>query len=157
MQTKADLIEANELPPGVAEAVFSRIHPLAHREDGEPLYLESAVDRAIEMVVERKRSDALSLDHDHPISLLANRLVVFLEQWAKNKEQDREAKEPEYLSPTEAARRLSLNKQTVVKWCRSGEIQASKVCRKWLIPKAEIDRYLNRTRLIKGINKGETK
>lgn len=50
MRTKADLIEANELTPDVAEAVFSRIHPLAHREDGTPLYLESAVDRAIEMV-----------------------------------------------------------------------------------------------------------
>jgi len=89
----------------------------------------------------------------HPISILANRLVEFLDQWPMGQEHEKAAKEPEYLSPAEAAKRLRLNEQTLMKWCRTGEMQASKLGRKWLIRKTEIDRYLHRSQLINGKRK----
>lgn len=154
MRTKADLIEANELTPDVAEAVFSRIHPLAHREDGTPLYLEGAVDRAIEMVRSGNRPSAQisgSIFESEPWSRLANRLCEFLDKAMKDQEP---SEDKEYLTPNEVAKILRKNVQTVMKWCRTGEIDASKVNNNWVIPRAAVERFLNRNRLINGKLKG---
>lgn len=154
MRPKADLIEANELAPEVAEAVFSRVHPLAHREDGEPLYLESAVDRAIEMVrggSRRTGQSSESIFESEPWCRLANRLCEFLDKMAKGQESK---PEKAYLSPAEAAKILRMNVQSVMGWCREGKLSASKVAGKWLIPTAEVDRVLQRKRLINGKPKG---
>jgi excisionase family DNA binding protein len=154
MRTKADLIEANELPPGVAEAVFSRLHPLAHREDGEPLFLESAVDRAIEMVRGGNRPSTQineSIFESEPWSRLANRLCDFLDKMTKDQEPKRAAL---YLTPAEAAQILRKNVQTVMEWCRDGKVSAVKVGRKWLIPEEDIQRLFRRTRLVDGKQKG---
>jgi len=156
MKTKAAFIEANNLSPEVAEQVFRLVDPLDHHEDGEPLYLESIVDRAIEKVrnyTPQQRSDAFGFDDDHPLTRLANRLVEILDQWAKNKEQEKEAKEPEYLSPAEMAKRLHKNVQTVMEWCRNGEIQATKLGGKWLIPKEEVTNRLRRQGIVNGKKK----
>lgn len=154
MRTKADLIEANELTPEVAEAVFSRIHPLAHREDGEQLFLESAVDRAIEMVRGGNRPSTQineSMFESEPWSRLANRLCDFLDKMTNDQEPK---KGPEVLLASEAAKILRMNVQSVMEWCRSGKLSASKNTGRWLIPKAEVDRLLHRNRLINGQPKG---
>lgn len=154
MRTKSELIEANELTPDVAEAVFCRLHPLAHREDGEPLYLESAVDRAIGLVRGGNRPSTQineSIFESEPWSRLASRLCDFLDKMTNDQEPK---KGPEVLFASEAAKILRMNVQSVMEWCRSGKLSASKNTGRWLIPKAEVERVIRRNRLIKGKPKG---
>ena len=154
MRTKADLIDANELTPDEAEAVFIQVRPIAHREDGEPLYLEIAVDRAIEMVRGGNRPSTQineSIFESEAWSRLANRLCEFLDKAMKDQEP---SEDKQYLSPAEAAKIFRMNVQTVMAWCREGKLSASKPFGKWLISKEEVQRHLHRSRLINGKLKG---
>lgn len=46
------------------------------------------------------------------------------------------------LTTTEAGARLGIRPRSVTLLCRRGTIQAQKLGRDWLIPEAEVERYL---------------
>ncbi len=57
---------------------------------------------------------------------------------------------PRMLSPTEAAQRMRVHVQTVMKWCREERIEATKIGNKWLIPQESVDAYMRKCRLLDG-------
>lgn len=61
-----------------------------------------------------------------------------------------EPAQPKWLSPAEAAKAMRVNVQTVMKWCRAGRLEASKVSGKWLIPQKAIDAEVHRLKVIGG-------
>ena len=62
---------------------------------------------------------------------------------------------PQILTPTEAAEKMLLEKQTVTKWCREGRLQASKVGRKWIIPKESVEAYIRKNEVVHGRRGGK--
>jgi len=68
------------------------------------------------------------------------RLVEFVDRLAERVDQrfpKEEVREPlqRILTPLEASKKMHLHPQTVMEWCREGRIKATKLGRKWLIPK----------------------
>ena len=134
MRTKADLIEANELTPEVAEAVFSRIHPLAHREDGEPLYLESAVDRVIEMV----RGVAPAVE---PLARIADGIEQLIQALVP--------KRPDFVGTDYIASKIGKSKQWVGRMAANGDIPKNCIADKisggriWQFDRESVDAWLD--------------
>jgi excisionase family DNA binding protein len=62
---------------------------------------------------------------------------------------------PQILAPTEAAEKMRLNEQTVMKWCREGRLQASKIGGKWLIPQESVDAFIRKSEVIHGRRGGK--
>jgi excisionase family DNA binding protein len=59
------------------------------------------------------------------------------------------------LTPEQVAQRLGVHVQTVMKWCRQRDkascpLSASKLARKWLIPKEAVDAALRKAQMIHG-------
>jgi hypothetical protein len=177
LKTRAALVEENGLSGEMAEAVFKRVEPVQHDENGTAFYLEGMVDRAIEefwleknrlssppnaFVSEKENPNMFALDGMASVNRLADLVFVWLEQALHEKHQKESQPNQPMLSPAEAAKEMRLNVQTVMAWCRQGKIHAVKVGGskgggkggKWLIPREEIDRHLHRNRLIRGDRKG---
>lgn len=73
------------------------------------------------------------------------------------KEEVKEEPIQRMLTPQEASKKMHLHVQTVMEWCRDGKITATKLGRKWLISKEEVDRHLHRYEVINGRKKGAAK
>jgi|LakMenE01Jun11ns_1017448.scaffolds.fasta_scaffold9824317_1 excisionase family DNA binding protein len=176
VKTRAALVEENGLSEEMAEAVFKRVEPVQHDENGTAFYLEGMVDRAIEeiwlekkrlssppnaFVSEKENPNMIALDGMSSINRLADLVFVWLERALEEKQQ----KTPRMLSPEEASQILRIHVQTVTAWCRDGKIRAVKnggneangKGGKWLIPREEIDAYLHRQQVIHGKTKGGAK
>ena len=52
--------------------------------------------------------------------------------------------QPEYLTPAEIARELRVSVQTVNKWCRAGQLLASRAGRSWRVKRSDLDAFLRR-------------
>lgn len=94
---------------------------------------------------------------EHPLA----RIATVAERWLELQEQAKaasatnvESPRPQVLTPAEVAAALRLHVQTVMRWCREGEIAATKIGRKWLVPRSEVDRQLTRYQLIHGRPRG---
>lgn len=61
------------------------------------------------------------------------------------------------LTPQEASKKMHLHPQTVMDWCREGKIRATKLGRKWLIPKEEVVRQIHAYEVKNGTKKGGVK
>lgn len=97
-----------------------------------------------------------------PLGALAEileRLATVAEKWLQvqvgQTEAERPAAEERMLIPVEAADRMHLNVQTVMKWCREGRLKAAKVGRRWLIPRESVDAYIHKYQVINGRNVGQ--
>jgi excisionase family DNA binding protein len=169
LKTRAALVEENGLSGEMAEAVFKRVEPVQHDENGTAFYLEGMVDRAIEeiwlekkrlssppnaFVSERENPNMIALDGMSSINRLADLVSTWLERALEEKHQKVEERQLRMLTPAEAAKALRLNVQTVMAWCRQGRISASKSTGKWLIPREEVDRLLRRYEIVNGKKKG---
>ena len=97
---------------------------------------------------------------------ILGRLATVAEKWLENtggsQGANKPSADPKYLTPQEVAEILRVNVQSVLKWCRKGELGASKhggnkvngKGGKYLIPREEVDRYLRRHQVINGKPKG---
>lgn len=54
------------------------------------------------------------------------------------------------VTPEEAARRLKMNIQTVMRWCREGRLTAFKVGRRWLIQRESVEAEMRKVEVIHG-------
>lgn len=70
------------------------------------------------------------------------------------KEEVKEEPIERMLTPEEASKKMLLHPQTVTEWCREGKITATKLGRKWLIPRAEVERHLHAYEVKNGKKKG---
>jgi excisionase family DNA binding protein len=50
-----------------------------------------------------------------------------------------ETNEPAYITTSEAAARLGVNIRTIQRWCRSGQLDARKPGRDWLISREAVE------------------
>lgn len=158
--TREQYVEMNALTPEMAEQVFRQVKPIQIGEDGSPRYLEGMVDRAVEEIYRPSVNSGASVwgqENPHMDTLsrqtdALNRIAEFLERLGP-KEDVKEKPIPEMLTPEKASKAMHQHVQTVTKWCRKGKIRATKLGRKWLIPKEEVDRHLRRDCLIKGPRK----
>lgn len=113
----------------------------------------------------RTREETATMDMTAPTTSLADilgRLATVAEKWLEKQVGQVEAEvpsgDPMFLTPEEAATILRLHVQTVLKWCREGEISAMKLGGnkvngkggKYLIPREAVDAYLREQTLIHG-------
>ncbi len=168
MRTKADLIDANELTPDVAEAVFIQVRPIAHREDGEPLYLESAVDRAIEMVRSGNRpstqiSESIFEKEDlkvngvgqiegleGPWNRIADSLEQLLEVFLPRKSAEDSHPNDVIYTTTQAAKLLHRHVDVVRQYCRQGVFGIRDAGGKWVIRHSEIEKFRTGQLVVRG-------
>ena len=61
------------------------------------------------------------------------------------------------LTPEKASKKMFLHPQTVTEWCRKGKITATKLGRKWLIPREEVERHIHAYEVKNGKKKGGAK
>ncbi len=105
------------------------------------------------------------MDMTAPTNSLADvlgRLATVAEKLLKNtggsQGGDKPSADPKYLTPQEVAEILRVNVQTVLKWCRQGNLEASKhggnkvngMGGKYVIPREAVDAYLRKQTLIHG-------
>lgn len=90
---------------------------------------------------------ATSCDDD-PLSRIANGIEVLI-GILKPGESAKATPAIQVLTPDEASKRMRVNPQTVMKWCRQGKIGV-KQGRRWLITPDEVERYLRGVQLTKG-------
>jgi len=139
LRTKTQLIEDNELPPDVAEAVFARVQPSDHREDGVPLYLESAVDRVIEMV----RGVAPAVE---PLARIADGIERLIQALVP--------KRPDFVGTDYIASKIGKSKQWVGRMAANGDIPKNCIADKisdgriWQFDRESVDAWLD------GLRKG---
>lgn len=92
-----------------------------------------------------------------------SRIADFLERIAEfverlgPKEEVKEEPIERMLSPEKASKKMLLHPQTVTKWCRGGKITATKLGRKWLIPREEVERHIHAYEVKNGKKKGGAK
>lgn len=73
------------------------------------------------------------------------------------KEEVKEEPIERMLTPEEASKKMLLHPQTVTEWCREGKIRATKLGRKWLIPREEVERQIHAYEVKNGKKKGGAK
>ena len=92
-----------------------------------------------------------------------SRIADFLERIAEfverlgPKEEIKEEPIERMLTPEKASKKMFLHPQTVTEWCREGKITATKLGRKWLIPREEVERHLHAYEVKNGKKKGGAK
>jgi excisionase family DNA binding protein len=163
---RQEIIDLNELSPEEERAVFSILKP--YQGEGERArFLESDADAAIEEVRRRPQdSNPLSSGGEEdrnvidfngtlePFERIADgieRLIALL----MPKEAVSPTQAPPMLAPAEAAVKMRLNEQTVMRWCRERRLQASKIGGKWLIPQESVDAFVRKCELIHGRRGGK--
>jgi len=165
--TRKEIVEVNGLSKKEEALVFARVAPIGGSLDR---YLEETVDRAIGAVrgcvrprdrVRRFVSqedlfmESETLDRPSEESLAETLRSIFdwfkprLESLLPDQTQSGGSFGPRLLTPHEAAKKMRVNPQTVMKWCRQGKLGV-KAGRKWLISPEEVDRYLRGVLLTKG-------
>jgi excisionase family DNA binding protein len=160
--TRQQVIEAYQVPKTLEFELFAVLRPVfGSGEDAR--YLESQVDEALKQWSPRKGRPA---SEDTEFSQEEERNVIAInganDPWTRIAEGIERLidvlnpKEPptvspsiQVLTPHEAAKKMRVNSQTVMKWCRQGKLGV-KAGRKWLITPDEVDRYLRGVLLTKG-------
>jgi hypothetical protein len=161
LKTRAALVEENGLSGEMAEAVFKRVEPVQHDENGTAFYLEGMVDRAIEEVwLERKRLSSppnafvseketpnmFALDGTSSTERLLNALCEILARRMQNMQEPPPpvvAAPPlkEWYTPEEAAVDLNRKPSQIRELCRKRVFGSKDGCGKWQINKSEIERF----------------
>ena len=163
---RCEIIELNQLNPDEEAAVFAILKPLQGEGD-TARYLESEADAAIEEVRRRPQdSHPLSSDaeEDHNVIDFNGTMEPF-ERIADGIERlidllvPKEAVSPTQaspmLAPAQAAAKMRLHEQTVMRWCRERRLQASKIGGKWLIPQESVDAFIRKCEVIHGRRGGK--
>ena len=162
--TRQMVVEKYSIPPELESEIFSMLRP-ANGSGVNTRYLESMVDRQLHKYFANKDRPALAavksylneednkmIDAVGASNELANVLRDVFE-WMKPRLATAfpdKAETPPVLSPEQVADRLRLNIQTVMKWCRQGRIQATKIGGKWLIPHESVEAYVRKCETIHG-------
>jgi len=163
---KQEIIGLNELSPEEAAAVFAILKPLQGAGD-TARYLESEADAAIEEVRRRPRESRplfgwIEEDRDvidfngtmEPFERIADGIERLINLMVP-KEAVSPTQAPPMLVPAQAAAKMRLHEQTVMKWCRERRLQASKIGGKWLIPQESVDAFIRKCEVIHGRRGGK--
>jgi excisionase family DNA binding protein len=160
--TRQQVMDAYQIPRNVEGEIFTVLRPV-FGSGGDARYLESHVDEALkqwspkkgrpqdkntEFSQEEEKNVIAINSENEPWTRIADgieRLIDVL----KPKETPTVAPSIQVLTPDEAAERMRVNPQTVMKWCREQKMGV-KAGRKWLITPEEVDRYLRGVLLTKG-------
>lgn len=102
-----------------------------------------------------------------PLAEMFGRLLPLAEKWLKKQvgEVEEVPETERILTPLKASKILHLHVQTVLKMCREGKLEASKICGnevngkggKYLIPREAVDAYIRKQKLIHGERRRSTK
>lgn len=160
--SRQQVVEGYRIPKKLEGELFAVLRPVfGSGEDAR--YLESHVDEALkqwssekgrpqdedtEFFQEEEKNVIAINSENEPWTRIADgieRLIDVL----KPKETPTVAPSIQVLTPDEAAKKMRVNSQTVMKWCRQGKLGV-KAGRKWLITPDEVDRYLRGVLLTKG-------
>jgi len=166
--TKDQVVQEFGIPTNLESDLFAILKPRVGK-----LYLKKDVGPALEKVlgVEKRPScviDGSPLDKEYSNVIgmsqgSDNDLAVVLREafeWMKPRieamlpEQQKESS-MKVLTPEQAATKMRLNVQTLMKWCREGRLIASKVGGKWLIPEEAIDAYIRKCEVVRGSRGGK--
>ena len=160
--SRQQVIESYQIPERIEGEIFTVLRPVYGRGKYSR-YLESQVDEVLKHWSPKK---GRPLDEDTEFSQEEEKNVIAInseiEPWTriadgierlidvlKPKEMPSIAPSIQVLTPYEAAKKMRVNSQTVMKWCRQGKLGV-KSGRKWLITPDEVDRYLRGVLLTKG-------
>ena len=167
--TRVEIVELNKLNADEETLVFARLD--VHCKSGAvDCFLEQDADEVIGLVrrrplnsgqgffSEEQKEDRSVIDFNgtmEPLERIADGLDRLIEVLVPKTAESSTPASPTMLAPTEAAERMRLNEQTVMKWCREGQLQASKVGRKWLISKESVEAYIRKNEVVHGRRGGK--
>ena len=160
-----EVIELNQLTSDEHVVVFAVLKPFLG-EGGQERFLESEADRTIEEVRRPRDSYPLSSDEEEDCNVIdVNGTMEPFERIADGIERlidllvPKEAVSPTQaspmLAPAQAAAKMRLHEQTVMRWCRERRLQASKIGGKWLIPQESVDAFIRKCEVIHGRRGGK--
>ena len=160
VKTRAALVEENGLSVEMAEAVFKRVEPVQHDENGPAFYLEGMVDRAIEeiwleknrlssppnaFVSEKENPNMFALDgKEEPFTRIAEGIERLIEVLVPKK--------PDFIGTDYIASKIGKSKQWVGKMAEKGDIPKNCIATKisggrvWQFDRDAVDVWLNSLR-----------
>ena len=174
VKTRAALVEENGLSEEMAEAVFKRVEPVQHDEDGTAYYLESMVDRVIEQVrlewnrlpshpnafvSEKENPNMIALDGMSSINRLADLVSKVLDTLETNKSSDdisppaitvSSVVENEWLTVERASKELNRSPYQIRELCRRKVFGQKDSGGKWWVHRKDIENFRNGRTLIHG-------
>ena len=159
-KTRAALVEENGLSGEMAEAVFKRVEPVQHDENGTAFYLEGMVDRAIEeiwleknrlssppnaFVSEKENPNMFALDgKEEPFTRIAEGIERLIEVLVPKK--------PDFIGTDYIASKIGKSKQWVGKMAEKGDIPKNCIAPKisggriWQFHRDEVNAWLKSLR-----------
>jgi len=165
--SRAEIVELNKLDAVEESLVFARLG--VHRKSGAvDCFLEQDADRVIGLVRRRppqadrpsfcvEAEDVEVIDFNAaagPFERIADGIERLIEVLVP-----KEAVPPERAAPmlaaAEAAAKMRLHAQTVMRLCRERRLVASKLGGKWLIPQESVDAYIRTCEVIHGRKGGK--
>ena len=172
--SRQQVIEKYGIAPELEPEIFAMLKPVGGA-GANAQYLESRVDQQLEKYFADKERlqgrEAWSYSNKEDQNVIEairanNQLADVLREvfeWVKprldtvlsERTVADQGEQTAMLTPEQVAQRLGVHVQTVMKWCRQRDkascpLSASKLARKWLIPKEAVDAALRKAQMIHG-------
>ena len=165
--SRQQVIKKYGIAPDLEQEVFAVLKPVGG-SGASVQYLESMVDEQLDKYFANKDRlqvrDAWSYPNKEDQNVIEaiganNQLADVLREvfeWVKPRldtvlnERNVSDQGEQTVTPEEAARRLKMNIQTVMRWCREGRLTAFKVGRRWLIQRESVEAEMRKVEMIHG-------